>query len=107
MLGLLVATVTFPILVALLLAAFVAVTVVPVFVSLQMADVRRFSTLRWLLFSGGAVVVGVGYAYVLHHSHLPRIVQLLPLVLTWGGPGVLWLLDEGQTRIGGRAGQHE
>ena len=105
--GLLVATVTFTVLVALVLAALVAVTVLPVFVSLQMADSRRFSTARWFALSAGAVVVGLGYAYVLHKHGASRILQPLPLLLTWAGPGALWLLEERQVRIGGRAGRHE
>jgi hypothetical protein len=105
--GLVVATVSFTVLVAVALAVLVALTVVPVFLSLQMADVRRFSTLRWFLVSAATVLVGLGYAYVLHKHHLPRIVKVLPLLLTWAGPAALWLLEEGQTRVGGSAGRHE
>lgn len=106
--GLLVATVTFTVLVVLLLVVLVAITVLPLFVTLQMADARRFSTGRWFVVSAVAVLVGIGYAYVLHkHSHLPRGIALLPLVLTWAAPAALWLLEQGQTRLGGRAGQHE
>ncbi|GAC1439808.1 MAG: hypothetical protein NVS3B26_05510 [Mycobacteriales bacterium] len=107
MIGLLVSLVTFPLIVALMLAVLVALTVVPVFFALQMADARRFSTARWCAVSAAGVVVGLGYAYVLHKHHVPRLVQLLPLVLTWAGPAALWLLEEGQTRYGGRAGRHE
>jgi hypothetical protein len=107
MLGMLVATVAFVVLVALVLAFLVAVSVVPVFLSLQMADVRRFSTMRWLLFSAAAVLLGLAGAYALHDNDLPRIVKVLPLVLTWAGPAALWLLEEGQTRVGGLAGRHE
>jgi Cu/Ag efflux pump CusA len=108
MVGLLVTLVTFTVLVAVAVAALVAVTVVPVFVALQMADARRFSTARWLVFSLLTVLVGVGYAYLLHkHTHVPTIVALLPLGLTWAGPGALWLLEAGQTRIGGTAHRHE
>lgn len=107
MVDLLVTTVLFTLLVALMVALLVAVTVLPVFVALQMADVRRFSAARWFAVSAGTVLTGLGYAYVLHGRDLPRPVQLLPLVLTWAGPGALWLLEANQTRFGGRAGRHE
>lgn len=106
--GMLVATVTFTFIVVVLLAVLVAVTVVPVFVALQMADARHFSTWRWLVFSSITIAAGLGWAYLLHkHDGVPRIVAALPLVLTWAGPAALWLLEEGQTRWGGRAGVHE
>lgn len=106
--GLLVTLIVFPLLVALGTAALVAVTVLPLYVALNMADARGFSTARWLAVAGGLVVIGLGYAYVLRGSaNLPTAVALLPLVLTWGGPAALWLLEARQTRIGGRAGRHE
>lgn len=105
--GLLVATVTFTLLVAIVVALLVLVTVAPVFVTLQMADSRRFSTARWFAVAAAAVLVGLGFAYALHDRDLPRIVKALPLLFTWAGPAALWLLEEGQSRIGGRAGQHE
>jgi Cu/Ag efflux pump CusA len=106
--GLVVTLVSFTVLVALLVAALVLVTVAPVFVALQMADARRFSTTRWLVVSVLTVVAGVGYAYLLHkHTHVPTVVALLPLALTWAGPGALWLLEAGQTRLGGVPGRHE
>jgi len=105
--GLVVTTVSFSLIVAVVLAVLVAVTVVPIFVALQMADARRFSTARWFALSALGVVVGLGYAYVLHKHDVPRIVQVLPLALTWAGPAALWLLEEGQLRYGGRAGRHE
>jgi hypothetical protein len=108
MVGLLVTLVTFTLLVALIVAGLVAVTVLPVFVSLQMADARRFSTARWFVFSGLTVIAGVGYAFLLkRHTEVPTVVALLPLALTWAGPAALWLLEAGQTRIGGSAGRHE
>src|SRR4051812_19261971 len=107
MAGLLVSLVLFPLIVALLVACLVAVTVAPVFVSLQMADARRFSTGRWLAFSVVTVLAGLGYTYLLQkHTSVPTIVALLPLGLTWAGPGALWLLEAGQ-RLGGRSGRHE
>lgn len=107
MVGLLVTLVSFTVLVAVGLALLVAVTVVPVFFALQMADARRFSTARWFAVAGLAVLAGLALAYVLHKHDAPRVLQLLPLVLTWLGPAALWLLSEDQVRIGGRAGSHE
>ena len=105
MLGLLVATVSFTLLVALVVAALTAVTVVPVFVALQLADTRRFSTARWLVISSFGVLVGLDGAWSLHRHH--HLLAVVPLLLTWGGPVMLSLLEEGQTRFGGRAGAHE
>src|SRR3954470_9331743 len=107
MVGLLVTLVTFTVLVALVVALLVAVTVVPIFVALQMADVRRFSTGRWGALSVAGVLVGLGLAYLLHKHDAPRLVLVLPLVLTWAAPAVLWILAPEQTRLGGRAGLHE
>lgn len=108
MVDLVVSAVVFTAVVAGLLAGLVAVTVLPVFVALQMADVRRFSTARWFAVSGAGVLVGLGSAYLLHkRAGVPTVVAAVPLVLTWAGPAVLWLLEEGQTRLGGRAGAHE
>ena len=106
--GLLVTLIVFTLAVALGTAALVAVTVLPLYVALNMADARGFSTTRWLVFAGLLVAAGVGYAYLLHsHTKVPTLLALLPLVLTWAGPGALWLLEAGQTRVGGRAGRHE
>src|SRR3954447_1835582 len=107
MIGLFVATVTFTILVALVVAGLVLVTVAPVFVALQMADARRFSTGRWLAVSAGAVLVGLAGSYELHSHDAPRLLVALPLLLTWAGPAALWMLEEGESRLGGRAGLHE
>jgi multidrug efflux pump subunit AcrB len=107
MVDLIVSTVAFTVIVALVLAVLVALTVLPVFVALQMADARRFSTARWFAFAGLAVVVGLGLAYLIHKRDLPGFVAVIPLFLTWAGPAALWLLEEGQTRVGGRAGLHE
>jgi hypothetical protein len=99
--------VLFTVLVALLVAALVLVTVAPLFVALQMADARRFSTGRWGALAGGAVVVGVAASYVLHSHDAPRLLVLLPLLVTWAGPAALWMLEPGESRFGGRAGLHE
>lgn len=106
--GLLVTTVVFTLLVAVATAALVAVTVLPLYVALNMADARRFSTTRWMIVASLFVLVGLAAAYELHGHHgVPKVLALLPLVVTWGGPGALWLLEADQVRLGGRAGRHE
>jgi hypothetical protein len=107
MVGLLVATVSFTLIVTVVLAVLVAVTALPLFVALQMADGRRFSTTRWAAVATATIVVGLGLAYVLHQHGRAGILVVLPLALSWAAPAVLWLLESGQTRIGGRAGLHE
>jgi multidrug efflux pump subunit AcrB len=105
---LLVATVAFCVVAAAVVVAVVAVTVLPMYVALQLADRRRFSTARWVGVTAVGIAIGAGYAYVLHRSDdTPRLVALLPLLLTWSGPAFLLLLDDGQERLGGRAGRHE
>jgi hypothetical protein len=105
--GMLVATVSFSVIVAVVLVVLVALTVAPLFVALQMADARRFSTTRWAAVAAVTIVVGLGLAYVLHQHDRARVLVVLPLLLTWTSPAMLWLLEPGQTRIGGRAGLHE
>lgn len=106
--GLLITTVLVTLAVTLMLAVLVAVTVAPMFLSLQLAEARRFSTARWLAWSAGTVALGLGCAYFLAaRTSAPTVVAVLPLALTWSGPAVLVLLEAGQTRYGGRAGQHE
>lgn len=107
MVGLLVATVTFTLIVALVVAVLAAVTVLPVCVVVQMAETRRFSTARWFAVAAVTVLVGLLGADKLRGNDVSRLLVALPLVLTWIGPAVLWLLEPGQTRIGGRAGAHE
>ena len=107
MVGLLIATVTFTLVVIVVLAVLVAVTVVPIYVAVQMAENRRFSTTRWFAVASGTVLLGLAGGYLLHRHDLPRLVVVLPVVLTWAAPVVLWLMESGQVRIGGRAGAHE
>jgi hypothetical protein len=107
MADMLVATVVFTLIVAVLLAVGVAVTLLPAYVALQLADARRFSTARWFAVSAAGILGGLGLAYLLHGSGAPAVVALLPLVFTWLGPALLSLLDEDQTKLGGRAGRHE
>ncbi|MDX6197114.1 MAG: hypothetical protein QOJ79_265 [Actinomycetota bacterium] len=107
MIGLLVATVSFTLIVVIVLAVLVAVTVLPAYAAVQMADARRFSTTRWFVVAGVTVLAGLLGAYELHKHDVSRGLLLVPLALTWVAPVVLWLLESGQTRIGGRAGLHE
>ena len=107
MVGLLVATVTFTLIVALLVAVLAAVTVIPVFAAVQMAEARGFSTARWFATSAVAVLIALACAYKLHQHDVSRLLVVLPLVISWAAPAVLWLLEPGQNRIGGRAGLHE
>jgi hypothetical protein len=105
--GLLVATVTFTLIVIVCLAVLVAVTVLPVYVAVQMAETRRFSTTRWCGVAAATVLVGLLSSYELHQHGRSRILVVLPVILTWAAPLGLWLLEAGQTRLGGRAGAHE
>jgi hypothetical protein len=109
MVGLLVATVTFTLIVIVVVALLVAVTVVPAYIAVQMAETRRFSTTRWFGIASATIGLGLLGSYELHHHHhhVSRILVVLPLVLTWAAPAVLWLLEAGQVRLGGRAGAHE
>lgn len=108
MLDLLLAAVTFPLIVAVALAALAAVTLLPFVLALQMADVRAFSTARWGAISVVGSLVGLLlFLVVLRSDRVPTPVALLPLVFTWAGPGGLWLLTGEEARIGGRAGAHE
>ena len=107
MVGLLVSTVTFTLIVVVVLAVLVAVTVLPAYVAVQMAETRRFSTTRWFVVAAVTILLGLAVAYTVHQHDVARALVLLPLVLTWVAPVVLWLLEPGQTRLGGRAGAHE
>jgi hypothetical protein len=107
MVGLLVTTVTFTLIVVIVVAVLVAITVIPAYVAVQMAETRRFSTTRWFGVAAVTILVGLLASYELHHHHVSRILVVLPLVLTWVTPAMLWLLEAGQVRLGGRAGAHE
>ncbi|MEX2289404.1 MAG: hypothetical protein WD794_03645 [Mycobacteriales bacterium] len=108
MLDLLLALVTFPLIVAVGLALLAAVTLVPFVLALQMADARAFSSARWGAVALGGSLLGLALALVFSRvERVPTLAALLPLVLTWSGPGALWLLTGEETAIGGRAGRHE
>lgn len=108
MLDLLLAAVAFPLIVAVGLVLLAAVTLAPFVVALQMAETRAFSTTRWGAFALVACGLGLLLALVFYRSDsVPSAAALLPLVLTWAGPGALWLLTGEEAAIGGRAGAHE
>lgn len=108
MLDLLLAAVAFPLIVAFALALLAAVTLVPFVAALQMAETRRFSTARWGAIALVAIGLGLLLALVFYRSDsVPSAAALLPLVLTWAGPGALWLLTGEEALVGGRAGAHE
>ena len=108
MLDLLLAVVVFPLIVAVLLAALAAVTLVPFVVALQMADARAFSTTRWGAIALAGSLVGLALALLFYRSDsVPSAPALLPLLVTWLGPGLLWLLNGEEALVGGRAGAHE
>ncbi len=108
MIDLLVSTVAFPLVVTVLTAGLLLVTVAPLYLALQLADNRGFSTTRWTVVSVVGVLVGLVGAYALHKREgMPSYAVVLPLVLTYLGPIVLLALTPEQSRIGGRAGRHE
>ena len=108
MLDLLLAAIGFPLIVALALAVLSALTLVPFVVALQMAERRGFPTGRWGAVALVASLLGLGLALLFSRSdRVPALAALLPLVLTWAGPGALSLLSEDDAEVGGRAGAHE
>ncbi|MCW2679408.1 MAG: hypothetical protein JWM62_809 [Frankiales bacterium] len=108
MLDLLLAAVVFPLILAVGLALLAAVTLAPFVVALQMADERAFSATRWGAIALAASLVGLALALLFYRSErIPTLAALLPLVLTWTGPGLLWLLTAQEARLGGRSGAHE
>lgn len=107
MLDLLLAAVVLPLIVALALAVLAALTLAPFVVALEMADARRFSPTRWGAVALGASVCALLVTLLGVRSGLPSVLALAPLLLTWLGPGLLWLLTGEQAALGGRAGAHE
>ena len=108
MLDLLLAAIGFPLIVALGLALLAAVTLVPFVLALRMADSRSFPSLRWGAFALAGSLLGLLLALVvLRSERIADAAAVLPLVLTWAGPGALWLLTGEDAAIGGRAGAHE
>lgn len=108
MLDLLLAAVSLSLICALGLALLAAVTLAPFVVALQMADARAFSAARWGTVTLAGSLLGLAVALLVYRSgSLANIAALLPLLLTWAGPGALWLLSGEEALIGGRAGAHE
>lgn len=108
MLDLLLAAVAFPLIVALGLGLLAAVTLVPFVVALRMAEQRAFSAGRWgtVALAGSLVGLAGALAFLLS-DRVPDPAAVLPLLLTWAGPGLLWLLTGEEAVVGGRAGAHE
>lgn len=103
MAGLLLATLVVTVLVAVGLAVLVAVTVVPLFLTLQVADARGASPARAITGGSLAVLLGLGAAYGLR-SHL--VAAVCCLLVSWAGPLLTRTLPAGG-RLMGRAGRHE
>lgn len=108
MIDLLLAAVGFPLIVAVALALVSALTLVPFVLALRMADERAFSSTRWGAVALAGSLLGLLLALVvLRSDRVFDLAALLPLVLTWAGPGALWLLTGQEVAVGGRAGAHE
>ena len=104
----LLAVIGFPLLVALAVALLAGVTLAPWVVAMRMADDRAFSTTRWGTAALLASLAGLLLVLLLWRSdRADGVAVLLPLVVTWAGPGALWLLTGEEAVIGGRAGAHE
>ena len=108
MLDLLLAAIGFPLIIAVALALLAAVTLAPFVLSLQMADRRGFPTGRWGVVALAGSLLGLGLALVFYRwDRVASVAALLPLLLTWAGPGALALLSAEDAEVGGRAGAHE
>jgi len=108
MIDLVLAAVTFPLILAAGLAALATVTLAPFVLALQMADSRGFSTTRWGVVALLGSMLGLLLALAFYRSdRIPAPAALLPLSFTWTGPGLLWLLTGSEALVGGRAGAHE
>jgi hypothetical protein len=107
-LDLLLALIGFPLIVALALALLAAVTLAPFVVALQMADARGFPTGRWGVVALVSSLLGLALTLVFYRwDRVAPFAALLPLLLTWAGPGALALLSADDSEVGGRAGAHE
>jgi hypothetical protein len=105
---LLLAAIAFPLIVAVALALLAAVTLVPYVLALHMADSRAFSTARWGLIALGGSLIGLLLVLLFYRSDtIPTAAAFLPLLFTWTGPGLLWLLTGEEALVGGRSGAHE
>lgn len=93
------------VLVAVALTALAGVTVVPWTLAQVMAERRRFAPVRCGAVATGGILVGLLGAFAWLRSDLPTAVAVVPLALTWAGPGLLWLTS-GDEAFGGRPGRH-
>jgi hypothetical protein len=83
----------------------VGCTAVPLVVTVDMAERRRFSPARW----GGAELVLLAVAALMAYVGVRHaILMLVPAaLLCWLTPLVLWLLSADDTGLGGQQGAHE
>ncbi|MFN2538223.1 MAG: hypothetical protein ABR549_08730 [Mycobacteriales bacterium] len=92
---------------AVLVAAALGVgfTAAPFVRTVDMAERRGFSPARW----GGAQLVLTGLAVPVGYVAVKHTLALAgpALLLCWLAPGVLSLLSDQETSIGGRQGAHE
>ena len=108
MLDLLLAAITFPLIIAVGLALLAAVTLVPFVLALQMAQRRAFSPTRWGAVALVGSLLGLAFMLFLYRSErVSGIAVLLPITFTWAGPAALWLLSGEEAVVGGRSGAHE
>ncbi|MDP9101432.1 MAG: hypothetical protein M3N21_04710 [Actinomycetota bacterium] len=107
MLDLLTAVAVFTLTVAVGAGLLAALTALPWFVAVEMAERRGFSLTRWGAGSLAASGVGLALAQILRGAKAPTVLWVVTLTLCWSVPGVLWLTEAGQVRIGGRTGQHQ
>ncbi len=106
MVDLVLATLTLALIVVVVGAAGLALTVVPFVRTVDMAEQRGLSTARAGAFALALIALGLLGALVVYRGDRPTALLLVPLVLTWAGPLAMSLLERGQTRLAGRAGEH-
>jgi hypothetical protein len=108
-LGLLLSAVVVVLVVAVAAALAVGTTAVPFVMGVDMAERRGFSTTRW----GGIALVCAGLAggllllAVLAHSLASLFWIGAAALVGWATPGLLSLLSEHETEVGGYQGAHE
>ena len=103
---LLLATLTLVVLVAVALAVLAALTVIPFFMTLQLAEARHFSLFRWGAISLAGSVFGLLVALVVLRGDVPPSLAAVVLLPILAAPALLLLLPP-RNRLGGRAGRHQ
>jgi hypothetical protein len=95
-------------LMALVLAALAAVTVVPGFVTVQLAEERGLDLTRWAWFGTGLALLFTTLAAISFAGlvSVPVWFGVLPLLLTWVGPALASQIAVGDVALGGRPGKH-